>query len=415
MTARCKLVVGAVALAVAVVGAYAYPSVFKTGVTISKPGVQPGYVIFGAPDGNAYAIDVKGEVAMKWKAPEGTSRLGYTRPLENGNLLARVQAKSMGASADGYAEAAPADSVIEFTQEGKVVWQYIEKGDHKLHHDQERLANGNTLMVCNRNLRIPAISKKLLTDDCLIEVDKSGKIVWEWQTTDHFNEFNFSDALKNEIMEGYGTKVTLAMGASPATEGLDMGHMNAASEIPASSGLTDPRFKAGNIIVSYRPLSTLVVIDKETKKVVWKLDNVSIGQHNVQILPAGVPGTGHMLLFDNGYNSVGANPRHQEVLPNSRIVEVNPLDGKIVWQYTAEMSGQPAWRFFSDHAGGVQRLPNGNTLICENTAGRVFEVTPAGEIVWEFVNPYSRAINKIPDSQLYRAMKVPESWLKHRM
>lgn len=405
---------GAAFLSVAIVGAYAYPTIFQTGLTISKSGVQPGYVIFGAPDGNAYAIDVKGEIAMKWKAPEGMKALGYTRPLENGNLLARVQT-GRGVPSDGYAEATPADRVIEFTQEGKVVWQYTEKENRKLHHDQERLANGNTLLVCNRDMSRPAISKRLLTDDCLIEVDQTGKVVWEWQTTDHFDEFNFPQQVKDEIMEGYGPKVQLAMGASPATGGLDWGHMNAASEIPSSSGLTDPRFKAGNIIVSYRPLSTLIVIDKETKKIVWKIDNVSIGQHNVQILPAGVPGTGHMLLFDNGYNSVGANPRHQEVLPNSRIVEVNPLDGKIVWQYTAEMSGQPAWHFFSDHAGGVQRLSNGNTLICENTSGRVFEVTPAGEIVWEYVNPFSRVINKIPDSQLYRAAKVPESWLKHRM
>jgi hypothetical protein len=34
-----------------------------------------------------------------------------------------------------------------------------------------------------------------------------------------------------------------------------------------------------------------------------------------------------------------------------------------------------------------QRLPNGNTLITEETGGRIFEVTPDREIVWEFVNP----------------------------
>ena len=34
-----------------------------------------------------------------------------------------------------------------------------------------------------------------------------------------------------------------------------------------------------------------------------------------------------------------------------------------------------------------QRLPNGNTLICEGSFGRLFEVTPDGATVWEYVNP----------------------------
>jgi hypothetical protein len=35
----------------------------------------------------------------------------------------------------------------------------------------------------------------------------------------------------------------------------------------------------------------------------------------------------------------------------------------------------------------VQRLPNGNTLVCEGIPGHFFELTPQGEIVWDYVNP----------------------------
>jgi hypothetical protein len=38
--------------------------------------------------------------------------------------------------------------------------------------------------------------------------------------------------------------------------------------------------------------------------------------------------------------------------------------------------------------GGAQRLPSGNTLICEGNKGCLFEVTPAGDIVREFVSPH---------------------------
>lgn len=38
---------------------------------------------------------------------------------------------------------------------------------------------------------------------------------------------------------------------------------------------------------------------------------------------------------------------------------------------------------------GAQRLSNGNTLICEGTEGRFFEVTSVGDIEWEYSNPYT--------------------------
>ncbi len=54
-----------------------------------------------------------------------------------------------------------------------------------------------------------------------------------------------------------------------------------------------------------------------------------------------------------------------------------------VWTYSEGPDGS----FFSPIVSSVQRLPNGNTLIGEGSTGRAFEVTSAGEIVWEYVNP----------------------------
>jgi len=36
---------------------------------------------------------------------------------------------------------------------------------------------------------------------------------------------------------------------------------------------------------------------------------------------------------------------------------------------------------------GAQRLPNGNTLICDGPHGIFFEVTAAKEVVWKYINP----------------------------
>jgi hypothetical protein len=70
--------------------------------------------------------------------------------------------------------------------------------------------------------------------------------------------------------------------------------------------------------------------------------------------------------------------------PRSRVIEVDPATGNIGWSYET----RPPWAFFSSFISDAQRLPNGNTLICEGQTGRLFEVTYDGEIVWEYVNPF---------------------------
>ena len=119
-----------------------------------------------------------------------------------------------------------------------------------------------------------------------------------------------------------------------------------------------------------------------------------------------------ILIFDNGtggkYGSEGNNVFF------SRVIEINPLNMFIPYQYTAESSGQGFYWFWSGFIGGAQRLPNGNTLICEGAYGRIFEVDSAGQIVWEFVNPiYAEIPGRNPGLQnrVYRAHKVSyEDW-----
>ena len=53
----------------------------------------------------------------------------------------------------------------------------------------------------------------------------------------------------------------------------------------------------------------------------------------------------------------------------------------MVWVYDRWLS------FYSTYTSNCQRLAKGNTLICESSAKRVFEVTQKGELVWEYVDP----------------------------
>lgn len=128
------------------------------------------------------------------------------------------------------------------------------------------------------------------------------------------------------------------------------------------------------MILSFRNLSTVVVVDRATGDVVWKLGPETLShQHYPHELP-----NGNILVFDNG------TARRDVALNFSRVLEIERKTKRIVWEYV----DSPPHNFFSPYISGAQRLPNGNTLITEGNYGRLFEVTPQREIVWEYVNPY---------------------------
>lgn len=125
---------------------------------------------------------------------------------------------------------------------------------------------------------------------------------------------------------------------------------------------------AGTVLVCFRHLNTIAALDIERETVTWALSGMFHAAHEPTVLE-----NGNILLFDNRGNA-GA----------SRVIEIEPDSQTIVWRYPA--AGEDA--FFSATCGTCQRLRNGNTLITESENGRAFEVTPQGEIVWDWYSSY---------------------------
>ena len=67
-----------------------------------------------------------------------------------------------------------------------------------------------------------------------------------------------------------------------------------------------------------------------------------------------------------------------------------------------------ASKFYSPYVSSARRLPNGNTLVTEGSDGRLIEVTPDHEIVWEWISPYYTHNEKGPrNNMIYRAYRYP--------
>jgi hypothetical protein len=311
----------------------------------------PGFTLFAPQSGggNVLLIDLEGNIVHTWQMPYVPGNYGYLT--ERGTLF--YNGKTLEDSRRFISKQPwKGGAALEADWNGRVLWE-VHHPDH--HHDGIRLRNGNVLLLCLDRLPaelVPKIKGGIpgtehngeMYGDYLVEMTTAGKIVWEWRAWEHLDPETDSITAVQERREEWM-------------------HGNGLAEL-----------RNGDIVVSFRAISTVIIIDRRTEKIIWKLGAPPLsGQH------APVPlADGNLLLFDNGPH------RLDHPMPFSRVIEVELATKQIVWKYQEKRE----YEFFSPRISNAQPLPNGNTLICEGDFGRLFEVTAEGELVWEFVNPY---------------------------
>jgi hypothetical protein len=257
--------------------------------------------------------------------------------------------------------------VVQLDWDGEIRWRYVPAEGVAVHHDIERLSGGNTMILGYERRSFREISKNVINDDYFREIDPEGNVLWEWFTCDHFDEFAYSDETRRLMFEMGG----------------DLFHNNTCTVLPETPlGRKDGRFAAGNILGSQRNLGLIYIVDKKTGLVVWQWgmqEGGLIGQHHPTMLH-----NGNILVYDNGGHS-GYPEQHR---PKTRLIEIDPVSAEVVWEYGYEYYMRESSKFSGSSWGSAQRLPNGNTLSLDTHSGRIFEVTPLREIVWEYVNPF---------------------------
>lgn len=427
-------------------------SVFPTGTTIYEPSkCWNGYTVFpasmfNADDIGAVLIDMNGNVVNQWKGLDGMPN----KMLPGGFIMGSTGCRNQKYGFQDQLDLAQVD------WEGKIVWRFNKyeriKDPHqqpvwmaRQHHDFQREGNpvgyyvpgmaplvdrGNTLILGHQNVARLEISSKPLLDDVIFEVDWSGKIIWKWCCSDHFDELGFDENAKNTIARNpYTRNVASGFG--------DWMHINSMSTLGPNRWYDagDKRFHPDNIIWDARNANIIAVIDRQTGKLVWRLGpdysldekhrklGWIIGQHHVHMIPRGLPGEGNILVYDNGGqagygipNPGSPNGVGNALRDHSRVIEFDPLTLEIVWSNmppAPDRAGPPRQRkgfnIYSSFISCAQRLPNGNTMVTEGAGGRLFEVTPEYEIVWEYISPYFS--KKTMANAVYRAYRLPYDWV----
>ncbi len=310
-----------------------------------------GYTLFAPHFGrDVWLIDMKGRVVHHWTMdhlPGGDGRLLPSGTLLRLNKTLREPLPFLGSVSS---------ELVEIDWEGTVVWKHE---DPYLHHDFIRFDNGNTIL--NRHVLVPkelvpkirggipgTELEGVMWDNGLQEITPDGQVVWEWLGYEHQD-----------------TDIDVICPLCPRTI---WNYVNGL--YPTAQG---------DIIVSCRHFNTLSLIDRKTGQITWRWGSpYELGHpHNPTCLD-----NGNVLVFDNGFHR--QTPHEVSDENYSRVMEVNPTTGTIAWEY----KDKNVQNFYSGICSNAERLPNGNTLICESSKGRLFEVTPDQEVVWEFLNPF---------------------------
>lgn len=148
-------------------------------------------------------------------------------------------------------------------------------------------------------------------------------------------------------------------------------HLNDVEVLPDSLADEYPLFEEGDLAVSLRHLSTVFVMDPESLRVRWEVEDPLVRQHDPDFI-----GDGWIGVFNDREDGTERGDR----LGGSQIIEFQPHTG-------ATKVTSPTEPFYTSSRGNWQQLGNGNFLLTEANRGRVVEMAPSGETVWEWIHP----------------------------
>lgn len=308
-------------------------------------------------------IDMQGETVHEWRLPleqlsgerdDGLKldvpvekmTMAYVRLLPDGSLLAVIGI--VGATPWGYA-------VIKVDKDSQLEWQQLRQA----HHDLDIAPDGRIFALTHSLLRDPwpgleQIATPFIDDELLILTPDGEEL----------EVISILDAVQGSPYE------SMLMYADPEHIKGDLFHVNSVTWLDAAKAAALPNASEGDVLLSFRQIDTLAVLDPEARTIKWASRGYWRMQHDPDVLP-----NGNLLLFDNrGDDRNGGT---------SRILEFDPRTLELVWEYPGT-SGEV---LFTSIYGSQERLPNGNTLISESNNGRILEVTRDGEVAWEYKIP----------------------------
>lgn len=345
-----------------------------------------GYTFYTSGDrAGARLVDMDGEIVHEWELPfrEAWSEPPHTGspPPEEYICWRRAHLYRDGDVVAIYETVAGhlfGYGMVKVDADSNVIWKYAENTHHDL-----AVADDGTIYTLVHDYRsttrnpvdgVPQYPRFVL-EESLVKLSSEGREIKRVNLLDIIDESDYRGWLQM-----FGPREGNPVRAEGRWDAL---HANDVSIVGEGFAEEHAFAEAGQVLVSFRTLDAVMLVDVEREEVVWATRGLWRRQHDPDPLP-----NGEMLVFDNrGYGGPGGG---------SRILQFDPTSRKVSWSYR----GTPKRPFHSEVLGSQHKLPNGNVLVTSSKDGRIFEVTPSGERVWEYENVTEEG----PGGQVYRAV-----------
>ena len=377
-------------------------------MNVNESGALDGYLLITSANHNRfYLIDNQGREAYRWDRRAGLGKL-----LDNGNVL----------TGDDWVD------VAEFKPDGTDAYTFTGLVQH---HDVLKFPNGNYMFLVSEFYSVeqsiaaganPAcLESEGLEADAVVEVrpdgTSGGTVIWKWSVWDHLIQDFDSTKANYGVVADHPERVDINYGLCQLNTTSNtyirnphhLTHLNALDYNPTLN----------QVLFTSRHFSEIWVIDRSTttaqaatsaggnsgkggdllyrygnprtyRNGTWA-DQKLFFPHAAHWIPSGLPGAGNVLIYNNGQH----RSRNDSGLlrPYASVDElVLPASGYNYLQAgTPYMEATTVWTHqlpASSHVmSNAQRLPNGNTLITDGSAGKIYEVTQDNQVVWYYVSP----------------------------
>lgn len=343
------------------------------------------YVSGHAPE--ALLTDMEGNVLHRWRSEFSDSFPGRSFRPDRPDVLfwRRAHLYANGeilAIHEGL-------GLVRLDRDSNVIWAR----PGTVHHDLQ-VTPGGDIIVLTREAHVnPQVNEHApILEDYVTILDSRGAERRRFSLLDAFEAAGPQHDWRAAARTFWRKEKTRRLASPPG----DVFHTNSVELLDGRLADRVPAFAKGNLLVSMCHLDTIAVVDPALERVVWSLGGIFALQHDPTVLR-----DGRLLVFDNNWRP-----------GRSRVVAIDPSTGDVVWEYR----GSDETPFYSRTCGTAAELPNGNLMVTASDSGRAFELTPGGEIVWEFYNPFRAGEGDEYIATLFEMVRIPSGfvsgWLK---
>lgn len=308
-----------------------------------------------------------------------------------------------------------------FSWGGNLIWEAVlsKNLDYHQHHDVKAMPNGNILVLAweynspSEALQLgrypDLVSDEGLWTELIMEIQPLGTsdflVIWEWHMNDHL--IQDYDQTKNNYGIISEHPELIDINYEGATDLVDRFHANA----------LDYNEELDQIVINLRNYNEFYILDHSTtteeaanhsggdsnmggdllyrygNPITYQRgsaqDQKFFSQHGTNWIRQGQFKNG-LIVFNNGINRPqGSFSSIEIVMPevDEQHYIVDSLNAFGPESFDFAYVGTPTSSFYSPRLSNAVVLPNDNILITDGQLGKIFEITPQKEIVWEYINP----------------------------